>query len=307
MSKGRPRKVGIVGYGYVGQLMTRFFQTHHHVAVYDPYIEEFPAPSGGTRDFHGSNVDRTLIDECDLAIVCVPTPATEDGRCDTSIVEEVVGWLKSPLIIIKSTIEPGTTDRLREKTCKRIVFSPEYSGESSYWTPYEFHRSVVATPFFIFGGEKKDTSECVDLFLPIAGPTKVYRQTTALAAEFAKYTENCFYAAKIAFCYEMANLIAYAGEDWNEVRELWVLDPRLNPMHTAVFKENDRPFGGKCLPKDLRALIQFGTRIGYVPELLEAVLSANQRICQYRSKSKGEQQCDLECAPKNAVSRTTPG
>jgi nucleotide sugar dehydrogenase len=275
-------KIGIVGYGYVGQVMTAFFQEHYEVIVYDPHREEFPPPANGVCRYQSTSSNRALINECAVALVCVPTHCKEGGGCDTSIVEEVVGWLKPHLIIIKSTVEPGTTDRLKRKTGKRIVFAPEYAGESSYWTPYEFHTKVVASPFFIFGGSRTETSKCVDLYLPIAGPTKVYRQTTALAAEFAKYVENCFYATKIAFCYEMAHLISIAGEDWNEVRELWLLDPRLSPMHTAVFQENDKPIGGKCLPKDLRALVEFGNRIGYEPELLQAVLSLNRRIGNMR-------------------------
>ncbi|HEC65552.1 MAG TPA: hypothetical protein ENI23_09670, partial [bacterium] len=49
------------------------------------------------------------VNECDLAIVCVPTPSREDGSCDTTIIEEVVSWLKTPLILFKSAVEPGTT------------------------------------------------------------------------------------------------------------------------------------------------------------------------------------------------------
>lgn len=267
------KKIGIVGHGYVGKAMTRFFDDHYDVKIYDTQY---------------SCAEKSWIDDCDVVFVCVPTPVHPDtGGCDTRIVEEVIDWVESPLIIIKSTVEPGTTDRLKEKTKKRIVFAPEYCGESSYWTPYKFHTDVKETPFFIFGGDKKDTSECVSLFLPVTGPVKTYRQTTAKEAEIAKYVENCFYATKIAFCYEIANLCEKAGADWNEVRELWLLDPRLNPMHTAVFPENDRPFGGKCLPKDLKALCQFGLANGYSPELLWSVLQSNETIGLYRAAKRG--------------------
>lgn len=271
------KKVGIVGLGYVGNAMREFFlkpgsswNSYYDIAVYDKKYSNI--------------MEKSKINEADVAIICVPTPSTPDGRCDTSIVEEVIDWVQAPLIIIKSTVEPGTTDRLKAKTGKRIVFSPEYCGESSYWSPYKFHTDVKETPFFTFGGDKKDTSKCVSLYLPVTGPTKVYKQTTALEAEMAKYIENCFYATKIAFCYDMATLCEKVGADWNEVRELWLLDPRINPMHTAVFSENDQPYSGKCLPKDIAALVAYGKEKGYKPEILSAVIEANQKIGDYRAE-----------------------
>jgi UDP-glucose 6-dehydrogenase len=122
--------------------------------------------------------------------------------------------------------------------------------------PVQVPHGREGNPFFIFGGDKKDTSECVSLSSPVTGPTKTYRQTTAREAEMAGHIENCFYATKVTFCYDMATLCEKAGLDWNEIRELWLLDPRLNPMHTAVFPENNKPYSGKCFPKDMKALLQ---------------------------------------------------
>jgi len=278
------KRVGIVGYGYVGRAMWNFFRLHYDVVVYDPAYPR-DAETGLTRE--GAQwVDQAGINRCDLAVVCVPTPQSESGACNTSIVEHTVRWLETPLILLKSTVAIGTTDRLRAETGKRIVFSPEYCGESSYWTPYRFHTEVKETPFFTFGGAPEDTSVCVDFFLKVAGPVKTYRQTSAKAAEMAKYMENTFYAAKITFCYEMATLCANAGIDFNEVRELWLLDPRINPMHTAVFAENNKPFSGKCLPKDLAALIAFAEESGYAPEFLREVASSNERIGRIRSSQQ---------------------
>ena len=114
------KTIGIIGYGYVGKAMAAFFNKHYYVTSYDPWVvgREYKEAIAG------SNV----------ALVCVPTPS-KNNRCDTSIVEEVIDWCEADLIIIKSTVEPGTTDRLIEKTGKHIVFSPEYCGESSYWSP----------------------------------------------------------------------------------------------------------------------------------------------------------------------------
>ena len=98
-------KVAIIGYGYVGKAMHKIFP--------DAQIYDVTTPNGlpwATKE---------QVNECDLAIICVPTPMQENGQefkpVDTSIVEESVAWLKTPLILIKSTVVPGTTERLSEK------------------------------------------------------------------------------------------------------------------------------------------------------------------------------------------------
>ena len=260
------KSIGIVGYGYVGKAIHRLFSDHYKIYIYDPYVcGHYPTT-------------KEDINSCDLAVVCVPTPELEDGSCDTSIVQDTIEWLNSELILIKSTMTVGSTDLLKKAYKKRIVFSPEYCGESSYWTPYKFHTDIKETPFFIFGGDPKDTSEIIDFFLPVTGPVKTYRQTTAKAAEMAKYMENTFYATKILFCYEIAEICERLGVDYNEARELWLLDPRINPMHTAVFKGNKKPFSGKCLPKDLKALIRRSEEMGYFPHFLNEVIQSNDRL-----------------------------
>jgi UDP-glucose 6-dehydrogenase len=180
----------------------------------------------------------------------------EDGSCDLSQVHSTFEWLNVPLVILKSTVEVGTTEKLRIPYKNlNIVFSPEFAGESTYWSEYKFHNSVVETPWFIFGGDRNDTTKAIDIYMKIAGPTKRYRQTTATEAEMTKYITNTFYATKIAFCYEMAELCKAAGIDYNEVRSLWLEDPRINPMHTAVFEENDFPFSGKCVVPDSSLIV----------------------------------------------------
>ena len=254
------KRIAIVGYGYVGKAMYNLFRGRYDVYVHDPLIDCKAFPDV-------KFVDQDGVNACDLGVICVPTP-----------------WLRTPLVLLKSTVEIGTTDRLIAATGLHIVFSPEYCGESSYWSPYLFDRSIIETPFFIFGGHPADTSKMVDYFLSVTGPTKRYYQCTASEAEMAKYMENTFYALKISYCYEVYEICRRAGIDWNTVRELWLADPRINPMHTAVFVENTRPFSGKCLPKDTSALVAFAQRIGYEPELLKEVLKTNNRLAEERRR-----------------------
>lgn len=231
------KTVGIIGYGYVGKAMENFFSNHYKVLIYDPALE--------------SSCTYEAINTCDVAIVCVPTNMGENGECDLTYIHSTFTWLNTDLIIIKSTVEVGTTEKLKKQYPHlNIVFSPEFAGESTYWSEYKFHNAVIETPWFVFGGDRKDTTKAVDLYMKIAGPTKRYRQTTATEAEMTKYITNTFYALKVIYCYEMAELCKHIGIDYNEVRSLWLEDPRINPMHTAVFDENDIPATGKCVLPD---------------------------------------------------------
>lgn len=265
-------RIGIVGYGYVGKYVAEFFRERHEVWVYDEYIHII-----------GADMRKEEISSCDVVFICVPTPPKEDGSCDTSIVEKTI-WdycIPSQIIVIKSTVEVGFTQLLKEKTKKHIVFSPEYAGESSYDTPYDFHKEMRKSPFFIFGGDKEDCSRLIDLYIEIAGPTKKYIMTDSTSAEMAKYMENSFFATKIIFCNECREICDLFGIDYNEVRELWLQDPRINPMHTMV--TNSKGFDGKCLPKDLSAIIQAVKKKGLEPELLEKVEEINKL---YRLRDK---------------------
>lgn len=249
-------KVAIIGYGRVGRAVGEVFPD---ALIYDPVVEV-----ASTQEINSS---------CELGIVCVPTPSNDDGSCDVSIVEESVAWLETPLILIKSTISPGTTDWLKEKYNKRVVFSPEFVGESKYYHGYPEMDSMVTQPYMVLGGTPEDTRAVLDIFLPVLGPTKTYFQIRAVEAEIVKYMENSFFAMKVVFANEFYDICKLYGADYDQVRNCWGADPRINISHTAVFK-NNRAYAGKCYPKDVKAIIMAAD--GKAP-LLERVDEANER------------------------------
>lgn len=251
-------KVGIIGKGYVGRAIYNLFKDHYDIV---------------SKDKEG---DYSKINECYLSVVCVPTPMKKDGSCDTSIVEEVVQNLETPLILIKSTIPPETTEMLKSVYKKRIVFSPEYIGESRYWLPYKFGTDMKECPFIILGGDSNDTKEIIGILTPILGPTKIYYQVNSTEAEIIKYAENSFFATKVTFVNELKNICETFGADFYKVREGWLLDPRINKMHTMAF--NEKGFGGKCYPKDINAIVKACETKGYKPKLLKEVISSNKRF-----------------------------
>lgn len=282
-------KIGIVGYGYVGRGMHRLFGDWVH-AIYDPNINF----SMASHDFNfdakrigkGLN-DKVAFGGCDLAIVCVPTPSKKDGSCDASIVEETIKWLRDIsaqdhdlLILVKSAVVPSEAERIKDKYGVRLVMSPEYLGEGKYFVPfwkYPDPKEVKYHTFQVFGGDPKDTSECVDIFIAKMGPHVKFHQGTLKEAAYCKYMENSWGAQKVIFANTWRKICEAGGVDYNKVREMWAADSRVERMHTAVFPKA-RGYGGKCFPKDVKAIIAEARKTGYDPELLVAVDRVNKKL-----------------------------
>jgi UDPglucose 6-dehydrogenase len=248
--------VAIVGYGAVGTGIAQLF----------PGAVAFDPPLG-----LGSKEE---VNACRFAFVAVPTPMSPDGSADTSVVEEVVSWIESEVIILRSTVPVGTTDRLREASGKSIVFQPEYGPAETPDHPFNNLRNVR---WAILGGDRRDTVKVADLYKTTFSADFTLAQTDARTAELTKYMENAFLATKVTFCNEFYDIAEAQGIDYNELRELWLLDPRIGRSHSFVLPFN-RGFGGRCLPKDLSAIISTATKSGVRAGLLEAVRDVNQGI-----------------------------
>lgn len=252
-------KVGVVGGGVVGAAMQKLCGTDA-VVIYDPYKPEF----ANTRD---------QINRCDVAFICVPTPMTDDGSCNTSIVEEAVAWVEAPLQIIRSTVSPGTTDRLAEKYRKTIVFQPEYLGE----TVAHVFGNMAEREFVVLGGTNAAVSAAADFYKNYYNSYVRFYFCDALTAEVAKYMENAFYAVKVTFVNEFYDIARTHGVDFNVLREIWLADPRISRDHTFVYPQA-RGFSGKCLPKDCNAIVKSSRDRGYDPKLMAATLQINQEF-----------------------------
>jgi UDPglucose 6-dehydrogenase len=254
-------KIAIIGLGHVGSAFKELVKNHHELIEYDP--------------IHHDIYPQAAIDSADMAVICTPTPMNTDGSCDTSIVEEAIKRVNTPLILIKSTVAPGTTQRLVKTYNKSICFSPEYIGESTYNNP--LYKTMADTPFAIVGGESQDVEKVFNILEPIMGPHCQYFACDALEAEIIKYMENSFLATKVAFVNEFYDISTKFGANWHTVREGWLLDQRIGRPFTSVFKDS-RGFGGKCLPKDTSAIIKASELQGYTPTLMKAVVDYNKSI-----------------------------
>ena len=246
-------KIGIVGYGHVGKAMHELFKS---AILYDI--------SGiGTKE---------EINICDVVFVCVPTPSKIDGSCNTSIVEEVISWINAKLIILRSTVYIGFTDEMMKKYNKEIVFQPEYYGET------------VAHPFanlsdrswLSFGGTKKGINLAIKAYQTIMNSNVRIFQADAKTVELAKYMENAYLALKVTFCNEMYDIAQAFNISYNEVREIWLADPRIGSSHTFVYEEK-RGYGGSCLPKDVASIIKQEEEKNANIDLLKAIVDKNSK------------------------------
>lgn len=256
-------RIAIVGAGAVGLGIAKLFP--------DATLYDEPKNLG----------TRAAVNECDVAFVCVPTPSAADGSCDTSIVEAVVAWISGPVICIRSTVEIGTTRRLAESTGKAVVFQPEYGPAETPDHPFNDLRNVR---WVILGGEPSATRVVARVWKSVYNADLVIRYTTFETAELCKYMENAFLSMKVTFCNEFFDIAEGVGVDYDELRELWLLDPRIGRSHTWVFPDK-RGFGGRCLPKDLDAIIRTAETRGVGSQLLRAVRDANGQLRRAKAVS----------------------
>lgn len=256
--------IGIIGEGWVGQAQEKLFPD---AIVYDePKLQELYRSDVGKAIRAG----RAAIGACGVSFVCVPTPNHDKGTLDTSIVEEVVDWCDSEVICIRSTVNPGDTDRLKEKTGKRIVFQPEYLGETTAHPLLDPN----SRPFMILGGAPEDTRKVIEAYHQAYNANVSIRQTTALEAEVIKLSENRAIAFKVLQAQELYDACEAAGVDYYTVRDaVYGDDPRFNRWFTFVYPKA-RGANSKCIPKDVYAWAAWADD----SELTDALLKYNERL-----------------------------
>lgn len=291
-------RIAIVGYGFVGKALSTLLGTSHDIFVYDKYDSVFSTP-----------VSKLNINSCNLAFISVPTPSiAETGACDVSEVYDVFDWLRVPACI-KSTVPPGTTNNLSTRTGLPIAFSPEYIGER----PGHEWQSPTSCGFVIVGGNSETCDVVIKAYQEASNAPLSYIKTNATAAELCKYMENCFLAAKVCFVNQFFDIATGFGVEFEELRRLWLLDSRIGHSHSSL---HPRGLGGKCLPKDLRALIASARPISDV-SFLEAVYDFNERVREPDSARILQEKLNLSqtvsdsanehCSPPMGGLATEPG
>lgn len=268
-------KVAIIGYGWVGKAYHKMFPD---AVIYDEPQKLLMAGDLKATDIFDIEHCRKVVNECDIAIVCVPTNATTvdqpDGdmqRLDMSIVEDVVRWLETPLILIKSALQPGTVDRLVKVSGKNIAVSVEMVGEGKYFVPYWKYPDAEDPrkhSFLIVGGEEETARRCADVLWDKMSPDINIHLVSAIEAEICKLMENFWGAQKVTFANMMYDICEKLGANYTKVLQAWGADGRTEKMHMRVLP-NKRGWRSKCYDKDIPALAEFDDS-GFAKAMIQA-------------------------------------
>jgi len=257
--------LGIVGYGIVGEAVAYGF-SNHQISYYDKY-----KPSKTLKE---------VVDDADIVFVCLPTPF-KGKRIDLDIIESSVSNITKhtdgtdKLVVIKSTVIPGTTRRLaKQYPNTKFAFNPEFLTEANYLEDFaNADRHVV-------GSDDNKISLTLAALYKNQWPQTPVFQTDPTTAEMCKYAANCFLASKVMFANEMNELCEALDIEWSETKKLITADKRIGSTHFDV--TSVKGFGAKCFPKDMIALLGLFDDLRVDSSMLSAVWEKNLRIRKVR-------------------------
>lgn len=263
-------KISVIGNGFVGKAVVHGFKKKGaEVKVYDKFqdtdsLEEVAAFS-------------------DIIFLCLPTPykgGDEEGRIDLGIIDETVEKIsqiapEGKIVVIKSTVVPGTTRKYAERYPKlHFCFNPEFLTEANYLEDFlHADRTVV-------GADDPDMLKKMSGLYAKHFPETPIIDLDTISAELTKYMANTFLATKVMFANEMFDLAEKVGADYEKVKQAVVADKRIGESHLKIGP--NRGFGGKCFPKDIVALLGLYKEVGVSAELLETVWKKNLAIRKNR-------------------------
>ena len=297
-------KIGIVGLGFVGLSLTSVLSSKgYNVIGIDVDKEKCKKINNGISPFFEPELedllkkglkkklkissDFKLIRDCDFIFVTVGTPQNENGSIDLSIIKKAISTIgenlqnnkKKPIILVKSTVIPGTMKKnilpiLEKKSKKKagkhfgLISNPEFLQESTAIRDTKFPHVVV-----LGGYETEFMKKARNLFTKLH-PNVPIIITNHQTAEMIKYANNSFLATKISFINQLSNICQkIPGANVDDIAKTIGLDPRIGKL----FLNAGPGYGGSCLPKDMKALINFAGTTGINPTLLNAVEEINTK------------------------------
>lgn len=252
-------KIGIAGVGMVGGTLKNYFEKKgRKIFLYDKGKK-----IGSLKE----------INKADIIFICVPTPFQKDKGFDLSFVEDVVSKIKGrKIIVIKSTVLPGTTEKLQKKYPRhKFLFNPEFLSELTADQDMEYpDRQII-------GYTNKSYHVAGDILqiLPLAPYEKIMPATEA---EMVKYFGNTWFSIKVIFANQIYDLCQKLKINYDNVMEAAAADKRIGRSHLEVWHKGYRGYGGKCLPKDIKAFIQFADSLGVDLKLHKTAEEINNQL-----------------------------
>ncbi len=269
--------IGIIGQGFVGSAIREGLKNFYRIRTYD---------------IDSAKCNSTHEEVClksDIIFMCLPTPMRKNGACDIRLLESAVREVDStvyqhnhrPIIVIKSTVPPGTTAMLDEIApyCD-VCFSPEFLTEANSFEDFKNQSRII------IGGSRPATGKVKQMFRK-AFPTIPIVKTGSKTAEMTKYFINCFLATKVTFANQMYQICLDNNIDYDKVCEYALYDQRIGKSHLAVpGPDGDLGFGGHCFPKDLAAMINYGLENNGDTSFLKSVEEFNNKCRRFRDWEK---------------------
>lgn len=291
-------KISVFGLGYVGAVTAGCLSRRGHqiigVDVQPKKVEAFnrgepPIIEPGLDELFQQGIAKGLLratENCaeavlntDLSIICVGTPSSETGALDLAFIREVVGQIadalrKTPkrhVIVFRSTMMPGATEQIADELLGdlekagviEVICYPEFLRESTAVADFE-------NPSLVVVGTRDGKAPSARLLELLGENASVVKFN---AAEMVKHASNAFHATKITFANEMGRLMKQMKIDSQAVMSLLCKDTKLNL--SSYYMKPGNPFGGSCLPKDVRAVCHHGREHGVKLPLLENLLPSN--------------------------------
>jgi UDPglucose 6-dehydrogenase len=266
-------KIGVIGMGFVGGTTATVLSQSHKIFPYDKYKEPYCSDK---------NI-KDLAENSETVFVCVPTPMKISGEMDYSAIynsldlldKEVKDKRRNPqdmLVVIRSTAVSGTTDKLSEKYDFHFAFNPEFLREK-----HALEDMVNTNRVVIGANTEEDYAKLEEIYKPLF-PKAKYIHCTVKEAEMVKYSANVMLTLQIAGANEIYQICKATGIDYDKIKETILLDDRIGRNLEVPGHDGDLGFGGKCFPKDIRALTYLARECGYGPYLLEEVWRLNERV-----------------------------
>ena len=268
------KKIGIIGNGFVGSSVSFGFSPQTGCDGVDIKIYD-------KDESKATHTMSEVVNDSDIIFVSVPTPSNVDGSMNLDIVEDVFKNIDKhrdedcePVLLLRSTVIPGTTRKLQEKFDKlRIVFNPEFLTERSAKLDF------INQSRFVLGGNVVDTTIVAELYKWRFGQHIPVIKTNYETAELIKYMNNTFFATKVSFMNEMKLVSDKVGANWEDCVDGFSLDGRVGHSHLNVpGPDGKMGYGGSCFPKDIQAMINFMDYMGVPSNVLRGSWKTNLEV-----------------------------
>lgn len=244
--------VGLIGNGWVSKAMQKLFPKAY---VYTRKIGKLEK-----------------LNKAEIIFICVPSPL-KNGKLDTSIVEHYISLLSPKLFVVRSTVNPKDCDNWTTKYSKKIVFQPEFLGE----TPNHPMLDPKTRQWLIIGGSPHDRRMLIDLYTTVYNSNITIRQVTNYEAEVIKLTENRAIGFKIMQLHELYKVCEQAGLDYYTIRDaVYGDDPRFSLWFSFIYPNKLGFHNSKCLGKDVLAWCSWAEFIGFDPEITKLLVKKSK-------------------------------